>query len=164
MAGGETRPARRRRLIIPPATAPPASGTMTAPALRELAWPTVLNECLRFLRFRPGQDRHRRLRQRIRSHPRRRRALCCLLQRVPQHAGCSRVRPTQAPRVRQPESQPLSVSRRRTACSSMRHNDRGRSWSDVGKTFPFASRNSIEPLMMYGPFGLTSIVTSAMRS
>jgi hypothetical protein len=33
----------------------------------------------------------------------------------------------------------------------------------VGKTFPFVSRSSIEPLTMYGPFGLASIVTSAMN-
>jgi hypothetical protein len=32
----------------------------------------------------------------------------------------------------------------------------------VGKRFPFVSRSSIEPLTMYGPFGLASIVTSAM--
>jgi hypothetical protein len=33
----------------------------------------------------------------------------------------------------------------------------------VGRTFPLVSRNSIEPLMIYGPFGLTSIVASATR-
>jgi hypothetical protein len=32
----------------------------------------------------------------------------------------------------------------------------------VDKIFPFVSRSSIEPLTMYGPFGLASIVTSAM--
>jgi hypothetical protein len=32
----------------------------------------------------------------------------------------------------------------------------------VAKIFPFVSRSSIGPLTMYGPFGLASIVTSAM--
>ena len=32
----------------------------------------------------------------------------------------------------------------------------------VGKTVPVVSRSSIGPVMIYGPFGLTSIVTSAI--
>jgi hypothetical protein len=58
------------------------------------------------------------------------------------------------------ESRSSNGFRRKTAFSSTHRSNTV--LVSVGKIFPFVSRSSIEPLTMYGPFGLASIVTSAM--
>ena len=142
---------------------PSSKGDRRMRSGRTRAWPTVLNEARWFLRFQLGQDRHPRSLQ------------------PNSVASSAAVGALRSPADISPAFGPVTFSA--DAGSA-----RAAAWKPtfecvpsqnglfvdapqrqstvlvwVGKTFPFASRNSIEPLTIYGPFGLTSIVTSAMR-